>query len=897
MSEQVIANSDSVRSDDQHATTSNDDDSYDSSFDLKSSSEWKSWAQGDSRWGYLHLGNSSSTVAEKGCLVTSVTKLAIQSGCKNPDYWNVYNFVTEMNANNGFSGAAMYWARPAELIDGFSSIGWTGIKGSSSSIQSSIIQRVQDGQQLILEITKSNGGNHYFAVDNKLTVANNAVYIMDTTNASNPSANVGILLTSKYSSISGVYAYRGLVSYIDDTPTSIPAAPQNVHSDTNLYSESENINFYWDASDSATDYWVYLWKEGTKLYESNIGNNTMHTCAPLTAGYYTLVVKARNSAGYSEGESQVDFMVYSNLGDDFYGVILNHACWKPIEYDIEDGKIYLQTETGVAQQKWRFQRQSDGSYTIASCYDGKVLEMTDGIRENYTQLTARNNWLGAYQRWYLIPYQNGYLFYCNHYSSEGWCMDLSDGNPNDDTPIIIYSANLSSAQIWAIYTGYDVQLKPTNLNISVCANTVSCTWERVYGTKEYGVKIWDNSTNSKVCEEYVTSTHFSTVLPAGSYRAYIDSIDYFQYFASNVVEFEISDSAFVEPCNIGDDFYAFIEHQSTGLLMTNQNNNIAGEAALGSSTQIWHFIRQANGSYAIISAYDNSCIDVCSSNLDNGTNVLSWSGGYLGQANQQFYIYQAYGAYYFIPVHSNGTMALDMSLSTHNLEIWEISADWEPQKFNIQKTTYPIVDVNSVNFTIGEVSAAPGSDISVDFCIDGEYEASALTVYISYDADKLTLNSINQGQVWNDMLNLNANIMSYTSVAGSIRFIAIVPTAYFSTSGTIFTMNFHVKENVAIGTDIPLGIDIREFFVSPIGGTEAQIPYAVTNGVIHVNCLPGDVNGDGVVNSMDIIIIMRYALGINNLNASQLIAADYNGDGQVNASDALMMMRISLGIA
>ncbi|MBQ3849435.1 MAG: dockerin type I repeat-containing protein, partial [Clostridia bacterium] len=151
--------------------------------------------------------------------------------------------------------------------------------------------------------------------------------------------------------------------------------------------------------------------------------------------------------------------------------------------------------------------------------------------------------------------------------------------------------------------------------------------------------------------------------------------------------------------------------------------------------------------------------------------------------------------------------------------------------------------------------------------------------------------------VWNDMLNLNANIMSYTSVAGSIRFIAIVPTAYFSTSGTIFTMNFHVKENVAIGTDLPLGIDIREFFVSPIGGTEAQIPYAVTNGVIHVNCLPGDVNGDGVVNSMDIIIIMRYALGINNLNASQLIAADYNGDGQVNASDALMMMRISLGIA
>ncbi|MBR3460789.1 MAG: RICIN domain-containing protein, partial [Clostridia bacterium] len=432
MSEQVIANSDSVRSDDQHATTSNDDDSYDSSFDLKSSSEWKSWAQGDSRWGYLHLGNSSSTVAEKGCLVTSVTKLAIQSGCKNPDYWNVYNFVTEMNANNGFSGAAMYWARPAELIDGFSSIGWTGIKGSSSSIQSSIIQRVQDGQQLILEITKSNGGNHYFAVDNKLTVANNAVYIMDTTNASNPSANVGILLTSKYSSISGVYAYRGLVSYIDDTPTSIPAAPQNIRIDKSLYSTNESIHLSWDASAGATDYYVYLWNDdiGVQLYAIDNGTNLSFTQAPLGVGNYTFIVRAGNSAGYSNSDAYVRFKVY-------------------------------------------------------------------------------------------------------------------------------------------------------------------------------------------------------------------------------------------ESANLDDDFYAFIEHQSTGLLMTNQSDNIAGESASGSNRQIWHFIRQSNGSYAIISVYDDSCMDVLGYSLDNGTNVYSYSGGYLGQPNQQFYIYQAYGAYYFIPVHTNGTMALDMSLSTH----------------------------------------------------------------------------------------------------------------------------------------------------------------------------------------------------------------------------------------
>ena len=210
-----------------------------------------------------------------------------------------------------------------------------------------------------------------------------------------------------------------------------------------------------------------------------------------------------------------------------------------------------------------------------------------------------------------------------------------------------------------------------------------------------------------------------------------------------------------------------------------------------------------------------------------------------------------------------------------------------------ENTTPP---ANAVHFTLSEVNAVPGSDVSVDFCIDGEFEASALTVYINYDADKLSIVGTTKGTVWLDMLEMDANVMCNTSVAGSVRFMAIVPTEYFSSTGTILTIKFHVNEDVELGTDIPVELDMREFFISPIGGTDTPIPYTAEDGIIHVNYMLGDVNGDGEVNASDVILVMRYGLGIIDLNDVQLAAADFNKDGQVNASDALAIMRKVLGV-
>ena len=58
-----------------------------------------------------------------------------------------------------------------------------------------------------------------------------------------------------------------------------------------------------------------------------------------------------------------------------------------------------------------------------------------------------------------------------------------------------------------------------------------------------------------------------------------------------------------------------------------------------------------------------------------------------------------------------------------------------------------------------------------------------------------------------------------------------------------------------------------------------------------------DVNGDGKVNSVDALTVLRYSTGSTSLISSQtsLINADTNGDGRINSSDALIILRISIG--
>lgn len=58
----------------------------------------------------------------------------------------------------------------------------------------------------------------------------------------------------------------------------------------------------------------------------------------------------------------------------------------------------------------------------------------------------------------------------------------------------------------------------------------------------------------------------------------------------------------------------------------------------------------------------------------------------------------------------------------------------------------------------------------------------------------------------------------------------------------------------------------------------------------------GDINGDGEVNTRDVLMARKAASGIIELNTLQASAADINADGEINTRDVLIIRKIAAGI-
>ena len=58
----------------------------------------------------------------------------------------------------------------------------------------------------------------------------------------------------------------------------------------------------------------------------------------------------------------------------------------------------------------------------------------------------------------------------------------------------------------------------------------------------------------------------------------------------------------------------------------------------------------------------------------------------------------------------------------------------------------------------------------------------------------------------------------------------------------------------------------------------------------------GDVNGDGTINYLDAMIVLRYDAELIELTDTQLAAADVNGDDSASSLDAILILRYDAGL-
>lgn len=117
-----------------------------------------------------------------------------------------------------------------------------------------------------------------------------------------------------------------------------------------------------------------------------------------------------------------------------------------------------------------------------------------------------------------------------------------------------------------------------------------------------------------------------------------------------------------------------------------------------------------------------------------------------------------------------------------------------------------------------------------------------------------------------------------------------------------FTVTLKVKSNAKLGdTQITTNGDgVFEVACGTCADGQCTVAYGAgqsySANVTDTLTKPGDVNGDGVVNSLDAALILKYGAGIVSLTESQLAAGDYDDNGVVNSLDAAFVLKYAAGV-
>lgn len=464
-------------------------------------------------------------------------------------------------------------------------------------------------------------------------------------------------------------------------------------------------------SSSSTDIPV-----GATVYFGNCGGGPCHSCGSAYFGHVGIYIgngyfvhatggKVQKSSinswlnkyrgyGYCGNfHLEQDTGTHVNLGTDFYAYIINTYAWKHLTNDTYN--VSMRSETGQANQIWKFQRQTDGSYKIINTKDNNVLDVTNFGTTNGTNVAVCNSNDSSAQRWYIYGSSGAYYLKAK---CGDLVLDINGGSKSDGANVQMWTKNDSVAQKFQIWKLSEPGKSHVDYSTGTNFTPTSFWWNKTSNTQGYDLKIW----KGKVWEgdPYkvvwgITDTSYQVNLPAGYYEAYVDSRNgSLISMSDNVIKFTVANGS-AENC--GDDFYASIIINKNWLSLTNTKGNVDVRKGTSDTNQVWYFKRQNDGSYTIKNIADGKYLDVDCAKDQNGTNIKVHE--YNGSDAQKFYIYGRWSGEYYIKPKC-ATRVLDVNGGKNNpgdnVQLWDLNYS-DAQKFALWKLKEPGKSTLSVN--------------------------------------------------------------------------------------------------------------------------------------------------------------------------------------------------------
>lgn len=191
---------------------------------------------------------------------------------------------------------------------------------------------------------------------------------------------------------------------------------------------------------------------------------------------------------------------------------------------------------------------------------------------------------------------------------------------------------------------------------------------------------------------------------------------------------------------------------------------------------------------------------------------------------------------------------------------------------------------------VSDVYATAGDSVAVDIILKNNPGIIGMTLKVTYDESKATLTSVENGNTLSYMtFSTPKNLSSGCQLPWAAEYVRDEDIQ----DGVIATLTFTVNQDAGVNESI--GITISYDSGAIIDNDMNPLSVEIANGSIMVlDYKPGDLNGDGVVNSTDAVMLMRYIAGGYSITINEA-AADVNDDGKINTTDVVYIMRYTAG--
>ena len=310
-----------------------------------------------------------------------------------------------------------------------------------------------------------------------------------------------------------------------------------IYVEKNIIEVGEEVRFVYNASH--VDYFsLGIDNNDERIISAYRGwNETSYATSFDTPGIYSAYISAYNDYGYADSR-RISFTVIDktiqNLGEYFYGKILNKECWMPLKKD--NSQLKLCEEQGPSNELWRFVKQADGSYEIFSCASGECL-----IANSESEILIGTTTENANKPWFIYNFGNGIVI--KPKCSEN-VLTLDGGNAEAGTEIILSPFSGNSSQIFSVYQGSDVQLAAPIMTIdTIKYDKVLFNWSAVPSLSNYKIKVYsaeDLNNPIYVDDVSIDTTSYALKLPTGNYVASVTAYNYYQGCQSNEMRFNLT---------------------------------------------------------------------------------------------------------------------------------------------------------------------------------------------------------------------------------------------------------------------------------------------------------------------------------------------------------------------